>query len=67
MRKQVDEKVNKGSTVEDAISTLKTEGTVKTTDSIFKSVLHMLRTHYNKLMDNKSLTVDYSNFEITLN
>lgn len=67
MEKQVNDKVNKGSTVHDAINKLQKEGTLKTNDSMFKSIMNMLRTNYDKLVRNKVLTVDYSNFEITLN
>lgn len=67
MEKLVNDRVNKGSTIEDTLSTLKEKGTVKTNVSTFKSVLQILRTSYKKLVEGKTLTVDYGNFEITLN
>lgn len=67
MSKNVKE-VNKGSTaVTNAISTLKDKGTVKTSGNIFKDVISTLRTSYTRLIENRSISVNYSNFEITLN
>lgn len=68
MEKQKDKVLDKGSTsVKSAISTLTSSGTVKTSDSIFRIVINTLRTTYSKLIEDKSLTVDFGNCQITLN
>jgi hypothetical protein len=68
MKTNVKEVINKGSTsVEKAVKTLKTKGTVTVNENTFKKVLTAIRTTYANMIANKAVTVNYGNFEITLN
>lgn len=61
--------VNKGSTkIFNALNILENRGTVKVaTNNIFRDVIKILSKNYSKLIEGKSINVDYGNLEITLN
>lgn len=59
--------MEKATKVATAISVLETKGTVATSSNIFKNVINTLRTNFSNLIDNKSISINYSNCSITLN
>jgi hypothetical protein len=68
MEKRTKGVMNKGSgSVDKVVKKLVSDGTITTNESTFKKVLNALRTTYAKLIENKSVSLDYGNFEITLN
>lgn len=58
---------NVATTVPSSVKDLMAKGTVRTSETIFKKVLHILRTSYSNLINDKSITVDYGTCQITLN
>jgi hypothetical protein len=57
----------KETSVSSSIEHLRDKGTVQLNESIFKKVIKAISTKYSELIQNKSVTVDYATFQITLN